>query len=193
MPVSHPLTFDQWYLRGPLPRPFRRNKHRCPTHEIPAEKWGRGVQWDQPVPQRDPPEGQTQGDPEEPREGTQCPVVPESQRNLEWVELVASGELDGAGRGWEPPPSPRVTAPPHQGPTSWPLTWEALGRGGGRRLTCLPPLPSKGRRELCSDSTNCGRDREVRGSEWTRTFGATRDRGRPGGATELHRLALPTW
>lgn len=80
---------------------------------------------------------------------------------------MASREPDGVGRGRGPPLSRRVIAPPHQGPTSWPLTWGALGSGDGRRLTCPPPLPSKGRRELCSDSTNCGRDREVRGSEWT--------------------------
>ena len=80
---------------------------------------------------------------------------------------MASRELDGVGRGLGPPLSRRVIAPPHQGPSSWPLTWGALGSGDGRRLTCPPPLPSKGRRELCSDSTNCGRDREVRGSEWT--------------------------
>ena len=144
------------------------------------------MQWDQPVPQRDPPQNSGRY-----RRTAGGNSVPSGLRVPKELGGDLAGGLKGTGWGWEgagttPKPQSYRSAPP--GSHILAAYQGALGSGDGRRLTCYPPLPSKGRRELCSDSTNCGRDREVRGSEWT-----TGDRGRPGGATELHRPARPTW
>ena len=139
------------------------------------------MQWDQPIPQRDPPEGQTQGDPEEPREGTQCPVVPESQRNLEGVELVALGKLDGAGRGRDQAPElpPCPTRVPHPGPLPG-RRWRA-GAGGHS------PVPRPFQQGPPGAVFRFHKLREGPRRQRERVdedIGATRDRGRPGGARE---------
>ena len=56
---------------------------------------------------------------------------------------MASRELDGAGSGGGPPLSRRVTAPPHQGPTSWPLTGGRWGAGTGGDSPVTRPCPAR--------------------------------------------------
>lgn len=144
------------------------------------------MQWDQPVPQRDH-SGQTQSR----RTAGGLQLGPRVPKELGWSWSWWPQELDGAG-GIEHPKLSYTC--PHQDYTSWPLTWEALGRGGGRRLTCLPPLPSRAAGNCARDSTNCGRG--PRGPE-----GAVDKDSLRGDQTEadwrshrLHRpLALPTW
>ena len=91
----------------------------------------------------------------------------------------------GLGGGGTKPRSYRPARP------GYPILAPYLGGAGerARAATHLSPAPSsKGRRELCSDSTNCGRGRDVRGSEWTRTSGRPETEA---GLAEPERAAPP--